>query len=261
MSKEEAAKLLEIAPDAAAASINQKYAQMYSEYMIRITNAPTPELKTAFEKKLEELGRAAAVLRGNSVPSDLPSTHPRTEERKQTPGAGQRPEHTPQDVSMPRSTVFAWVVAIVLAGLCTLLALRWAAARGAEAAAMKKVAEVEGNVRALTARTTELERVVKNGRFQVCNASSGALTITSLVVGYFGANKIQIVNSAYYGYPSWSLAPGARKTFEFVRGQTVVWDGAVAFYALEVSDGNDEYVLSGSWADVKGDCLKLSLDH
>lgn len=261
MSREEAARLLEIAPDATAAVVKQKFAQMYSEYMIRITNAPTPELKAAFEKKLEELGRAAAVLSGNGDPSDLPSAHPRTEERERTSGPDKRTEKTPEDVSLPRSTLIAWVVAIVLAGLCTLLALRWVAARGAEAAAMKQVAEVEGTVRALTARATALERVVKNGRFQVCNASSGALTITSLVAGYFGPNRIEIVNSAYYGYPRWSLAPGARKNFEFVRGQTVVWDGAVAFYALEVTDGNDEYVLSGSWADVKGDCLKLSLDH
>jgi hypothetical protein len=261
MSKEEAAKLLELAPDAAAGAVNQKYGQMYSEYQIRITNAPTPELRAAFEKRLEELGRAVAVLRGNNDPSDLPSAHPRTEQRERTPEAGKRTEHTPEDPSLPRSAIVAWVVAILMAGLCTLLALRWVAARGAQAAAMKKVAEVEANVRVLTARTMELERVVKNGRFQVCNASSGVLTITSLIVGYFGPKRIEIVNSAYYGYPTWSLAPGARKTFEFVRGQTVVWDGAVAFYALEVSDGNDEYVLSGSWADVKGDCLKLSLDH
>ena len=59
--------------------IRQKYQELFSEYQVRLTNAPTPKLKEKYNQKLQELREAFAELvpdAAGAVAADLPSATP-----------------------------------------------------------------------------------------------------------------------------------------------------------------------------------------
>jgi WD40 repeat protein len=78
MTKQEAAAILSIDPQATADEVRRRYEQLYSDYQIRLTNAPTPSLKKVYQKNLQELQEAVQVLNGSAdqFHADLPSIEP-----------------------------------------------------------------------------------------------------------------------------------------------------------------------------------------
>jgi hypothetical protein len=78
MTREEAAAILSIDPQASGEEARSRYEQLYSDYQIRLTNAPTPSLKKVYQANLQELQEAVRVLNGTSdfVHADLPSIEP-----------------------------------------------------------------------------------------------------------------------------------------------------------------------------------------
>ena len=78
MTKDEAAQLLNVSVNASQAEIQAKFQDMFNEYQIRLTNAPTPNLKKIYQNNLQELNTALSVLSGKSsaAVSDLPSSSP-----------------------------------------------------------------------------------------------------------------------------------------------------------------------------------------
>jgi len=78
--------------------IRQKYQELFSEYQVRLTNAPTPKLKEKYNQKLEDLRAAFAELvpdAAGAAASDLPSSKPvavpRDETPRPSPAAPQKP--------------------------------------------------------------------------------------------------------------------------------------------------------------------------
>lgn len=70
--------LLELSPGASQAEIQRKFQEFYSDFQIRLTNAPTADLKNKYQQKLDELqavrDQLLAPEAGDQM--DLPSAEP-----------------------------------------------------------------------------------------------------------------------------------------------------------------------------------------
>lgn len=89
MTKSEAAALLGVDETAPQPEIERRYKELYSEYQVRLTNAPTSTLKKRYAEQLQEVEAAAeCLLEGAShepahdLPTDEPTYDPRTDRRK-----------------------------------------------------------------------------------------------------------------------------------------------------------------------------------
>jgi hypothetical protein len=57
-----ALRALDLPPDAGPDAVRARYQELVSDYQIRLTNAPTPDLKMRYTRRLEELRHALEVL-------------------------------------------------------------------------------------------------------------------------------------------------------------------------------------------------------
>ena len=55
LSKEESLEILSLAEGASVQEIENKYNELYSDFQIRLTNAPTPNLKKLYQKNHQDL--------------------------------------------------------------------------------------------------------------------------------------------------------------------------------------------------------------
>ena len=95
---------------------------------------------------------------------------------------------------------------------------------------------------------------------RVQNVSDGAIEITWFAVGYWDeSGALKWLDSSYHGYPSFTIRPGATQELSIVDGQTTIWGGAVAMYAMDVKYENNNYPLSGLWSDVEGRALRINI--
>jgi hypothetical protein len=62
MSRAQAAELLGVAPDTAAAEVRRQYHRLHNDLQIKITNTPSPSLRRMYQKNLQELKTACEVL-------------------------------------------------------------------------------------------------------------------------------------------------------------------------------------------------------
>lgn len=79
MTSQEAYEKLELAEGADLQTVRKKFAELHNDYRMRIDNAPTPRLKQSFEKNLELLKQAYALLNesdGMDDTASLPHTGP-----------------------------------------------------------------------------------------------------------------------------------------------------------------------------------------
>ena len=70
--------ILDLPPGAGPDEIRSRYQELFSEYQIRLTNAPTPDLKERYKKRLEELRTAHSILMPDDagMAGDLPAASP-----------------------------------------------------------------------------------------------------------------------------------------------------------------------------------------
>src|SRR5438552_4181167 len=79
MTKEEALQLLALPDNPTDEDTKKKYNELYNEYQIRLTNAPTPNLKKLYQKNLQELNEALNFLllgETSGILKELPSSAP-----------------------------------------------------------------------------------------------------------------------------------------------------------------------------------------
>ncbi|MGH9379252.1 MAG: FHA domain-containing protein [Thermoanaerobaculia bacterium] len=76
--RESALLTLDLANDASEDQVQRRYRELYSEFQIRLTNAPTQDLKGTYERRLNELRAAAGILLPRSAAGsrDLPALEP-----------------------------------------------------------------------------------------------------------------------------------------------------------------------------------------
>ncbi len=79
MTREEAAELLGTTPEATTGEVRRRFHELYSEMLVRLTNAPTPALRSTYEANLGELKAACRILSpgyDEAHDRDLPTSQP-----------------------------------------------------------------------------------------------------------------------------------------------------------------------------------------
>ncbi len=81
MTRKEATELLEVSVNPTADEVLVRYQQIYSDYRIMLTNAPTPELKMLYQGHIHEIETACetlfpGLLSSGGARTNLPATGP-----------------------------------------------------------------------------------------------------------------------------------------------------------------------------------------
>ncbi len=89
MTRSEAAVVLGVEETTPLKEIERRYKELYSEYHVRLTNAPTSTLKKRYAEQIRELEAAGECLledlpsrAGQDLPTDEPTYDPRQDRRK-----------------------------------------------------------------------------------------------------------------------------------------------------------------------------------
>lgn len=212
---------LDLDQDAGTEQIQRRYQELFSEFRIRLTNAPTKELKATYERRLEELRAASAILApggaGAAGAGDLPALEPvaaPTPAPSATPAA---PAPTPEAAppvpaaatppsaptaargagnGLPRSTIVMAVINVVLVGAAIFAALgsvragRTAEELSADLAAKQgELQQLEQAVPETVAAAEQLAQskgaLLENAQLKICNYSSRPLRWQWLNAAWF----------------------------------------------------------------------------
>lgn len=273
MTKQEAAVLLSVAIDATRAEVQKRFDDLHNDYQIRLTNAPTAPLKKTYQKNLQEIREAAETLHpgvGALATADFPAAEPvQSVDRSQAHKirepirvVRERTSVSDSDGGLPRSTIIAAGVAIVLAATAALFAVEWQQTSQQSNVLKDTAVKQNETIRLLSARIKEDDRLLEIGQLEVCNRSSMPAQIASVAAMYRDNDgRMRLVHSGSYGYPTWTLAPGSRSKIEILRGQPNDWDGSASFYALQmIYKGAEPFMVIGLWSETKDRCVNLYLD-
>lgn len=154
----------------------------------------------------------------------------------------------PEPAGLSKTTMIVAIAGIVCLAAASFFDLKWLSASSA-------VAKQEEQNTLLK----QIAPLLQNGKFELHNQSAKPLVITSLGATYLDASgQYKTYNSTGYSQ-TWEFRLGQRMKLEAVNGTQTVWDGAVIFYAMNFSYGGNEYFLTGTWKNLDGGLLKISL--
>jgi len=275
MTKEEAAAILGILPTSTIDEVRRRYQELHSDYQIRLTNAPTPTLRKAYQKNLQELREASEVLHPGlelTTASDLPTSQPvttgsATASKKTTDTRTTqqpRPLDKVREPGLPRSAFVGFLLAATFAAVASLFFLKWTKLVELQQALGGSVDDQIQNLDRLKADKVESGNLrqslnlLQNGRFAVCNQTSDKVTIDSLTVTYRDQNRYRTFNTAFHDYATWEVPAGARLKLALRRGEDVVWDGSVLSYSMNLTYKGNDYLVAGAWNEVQDDCIALN---
>ncbi|MBK9376150.1 MAG: DUF1566 domain-containing protein [Holophagales bacterium] len=127
MTKQEAAEILGIPVTATAEEVRRRYQEVFSDFQIRLTNAPTAQLRKTYQGSLRDFQLACEVLApgviADSGVEDLPTAQPSApvvQPPRTTAQASRRPSHPPPvpepgtSGGLPKSTIILSVILTVL---------------------------------------------------------------------------------------------------------------------------------------------------
>jgi hypothetical protein len=246
MTREEALQLLGLPDNAGPDAVQAKSGEVYNDYQLRLTNAPTPNLKKLYQKNLEELNEAMQVLLGGgggAVLKELPSSAPIYDAGATTPppartAAPQRPAAPAKGKAAAGKGGPTW-------GLVTGLGIGLVVLLGAAAYFGLRHADDQkelGTLRPLTAQVEELNATIAakddymrryaQGKLKVRNMGQKSFTIVSVITTY--KNK----DDQFLKYESlWrqEVRGGSTVELSMVDGGKVVWDGSAIAFSLGIS--------------------------
>jgi hypothetical protein len=271
MTKEEAAAILGILPTSTIEEVRRRYQELHSDYQIRLTNAPTPMLRKAYQKNLQELREASQVLYPGlelTTASDLPTSQPVSTTSAATSAkkpADIRTGRTPppekgRESGVPRSALVGFVLAVAFAAAASFFFLKWTNLVELQEMLHGSVDDQIQSLKRLKVDTGSLKQslsLLQNGWFVVCNQTSEKVTIDSLTVTYRDQDHYRTFNTAFHDYVTWDVQPGRRLKLSLKRGEDVIWDGSVLFYSMNLTYKGNDYLLAGVWNEVQGDCIAL----
>src|SRR6478672_6595231 len=102
MNRAEAAAILNIDPAASPEDARRAYQELFTEHQVRLTNAPTPALRSLYQTRILELDEAKDAFLATGVSdadSDLPTDQPSIPSHSAPPPS--RPATPPPAPSVP----------------------------------------------------------------------------------------------------------------------------------------------------------------
>jgi len=287
MTKTEAAEFLSLSETATADDVRSRFQELYSDYHIRLTNAPTATLKRVYQRNLEELRLACETFFPGMVfatPQDLPAAEPvhgipdipvqRSSQSTQSASTDLGPSKIDR-IESSRHFNIAIVGASIIGAIAILFAVLWfRATQERKALDTFLVADPDEQMAYLNQHpklAPQLLRtlsVLMNGKFAVCNDSSMPLDVDWVVASYRGDDGVlHTFNSKNYltmdsnGEPVWVkwhiIGNGGRQSLNLTKGSELVWDGSVVSYAIGLNYDGQEYVRGGTWSAVQDGCVHI----
>ncbi|MCP4548589.1 MAG: hypothetical protein GY835_19205 [bacterium] len=275
MSPQEAATMLSLSIGASIDEVRARYQDLYSDYQIRLTNAPTPKLKRTYQEKLQQLREACQALAPDIVieaEKDLPSPEPihdiasPAERRHSEPTRSTQAtvtDHKKKSAGLPRATMVASLLAVVLAAAAaygfmerfkfkkeiTRLEQEVTGLSASLDEERKAREQISGKAEALESSLTLLMNgKLKNCKLKVKNDARDTITIIWLAATYIdkdGAYKT--VNSADYGYLKEEIKARRERQIKMSKQDMPSWDGETIFYAMRIKYKEDIRPFAGAW--------------
>jgi hypothetical protein len=265
MNKQEAIQLLAVAENASNDDIKAKYAELYNEYQIRLTNAPTPNLKKLYQKNLQELNEALTFLlegKTSGVINDLPSSSPVFEsETNNTPKETNFAQSTAQSTkpknevpnTKPKTPkgiyIFAIIATLAIATVILLIIL------------LNQKNEKLANYENKSVASTVCDKYMQNGKLKVKNVGIKPIYLGAITVCYLDKdNQMKKIEKRMD-----VLIPAGEvidDVFTEINGGKVLWDGSVISFSFMI--GNDEIesmLYGGMWAENINNEIPLNLDN
>ncbi len=272
MNSSDAYIILGLNEGASPQEIEGKFQEIYSDYQIRLSNAPTPNLKKLYQKNLQELEEAYTLLTGGvNSSSDLPSSTPQLDVKRNTiapppsPAAPKIAAKQPSTASAPISSgdskkgmVYGGLIALVGLGLAVLFGLLYFQGKEEqEQERLKLEAEQEKQAEKLK-RAELLERIFHEEKFRIKNSGNYNLKILT-VAATFMNDKDELEKSEFYSGEV--IEPGKTYDAMIVRGSRTIYDGDVISYALSFEYNGTRYTTGGVYSqDAKDGTLIVDMD-
>lgn len=286
ITKEEALELLNLSSSSGKDEISSAYKQLYSDYQIRLTNAPTPHLKTLYQNNLKKLEDALKLLLPEGISGgieDLPSDTPvlqtgsntntakvQSGTAKTTTGNNKTGQNKQAAAEKKNSILLPIIglVAIIAVAAAVFVIIQYGGmynAKQKEALALIKERDE------LKKTVSNFTPILENGKMRVVNNFNSDISVVWWAVTYRDKNgDIKKFDSFSDGYnqngnpmfPSYDVKIGQSVEMQYAIGNSVVWDGSVITYALIFMDSKNPSTLisfSGIWNnDAKDGKLYLS---
>lgn len=264
MTKQEALNLFNLYESAGKDEILRRYNELYSDYQMRLTNAPTPNLKKLYQNNLGELEEARNLLvsTNRSVQTDLPSSSPVlveaiSEKILSTPFQVSNNNIDNKQVKKENSkkgnflTSTVWIIlSIILLSSNVLIFILWSDANDL----------VNKNLEELNLANSEIQKysLIKNGKLEIENSGSTVIMIGAVTAVYFNKdNQLQ----KYEGGFNTIIRPGSKVSFSMVEGGEMIWDGSAVFYSFTCEAMGQQFQVGGSLQmDAYDGVLKINLD-
>jgi pSer/pThr/pTyr-binding forkhead associated (FHA) protein len=287
--REAALALLELPATASAEQIQKRYHELYSDFQVRLTNAPTPELKKKYGQRLDELRNAFELLAPAARPApgagDLPSPEPvavpagtpaAPAPAAAAPAAGAPAKPAPAAAAkggIPAPTIVVSVLGLVAALVGAGFFVLWQASARVERAVQAEFDAKQQAIQTMQARVPQAQKelealragravLIENKEFKICNLSSRELVVGWVHATWLGPDgQFESFDSAFHGYPTFRIAPGGTGKFEFVTGDQVLWDGSAVFFSVLLDYAGLEFFRSGGIPQLATDCFSVNLDQ
>ncbi len=253
MTKEEALELFDINDDTTKEEITQKYRELYSEYGLRLTNAPTPHLKKMYSQNLQKLDEALKFLCPDAEMDEsqfLPTDKPILESSNTSPNINisisnqvgpKQEEKQPKTIKKKSSKLPIIISSISL--------LFFAIGISAIIVFFKREKIIIEKEKIISEKNLVIEKlksdsirmlltyypIIENKKLKIINKSKSSITITSMSVLYLDADHI--VRSISF-YTNIVIPTGGKnsKPIEY-HDKNNNWSGDVLYYSLNLSSG------------------------
>lgn len=271
MQKEDALQLLNLKDNATSEEILAKYNEQYSDYQVRLTNAPTPNLKKLYQKNLQELEEAKSVLISgtDTDTSELVSKTPVYGTKPQASTVN-RPQVSTGSVKTKKDTkkeqtsghknllVLALIIVLIagISGSYLLYTMYNGSQKEIAILKVEKNKLIEEN-QSLSNSVAELEGLKKayddintNHKIKIANKGTGTITIVSLVAVFNKDGKWEKYECLGRSLNAGGMInPGSSYSPEVVRGADVIWNGSAIFYSLKLESGSKKIQQAGFYND------------
>ena len=259
MTQKEALELFNLDEFSSPEEIKKQYRALFSDYQLRLTNAPTPQLKKLYKKNIQDLDAAVMLLCPEITPDqlqDLPTDTPNYEfslKHNQLSRTTNKQNTTSSRKTNKSLVLFTTVISFVAIAFIA----------GGIYVYMKYLAKTEEYVqlekqfKSVTTENEVLKQVfspfAENGKLEIQNQFESEIVIRWWSVLYRDQkNKFRNFDSGYYGYPQPKIRKGSSlKLFHMDSQNNVIWDGSVVYYSILVHDQETgrEYNFSGIWSE------------